>query len=65
MIERRESRRNQLLDDHQERKGYCKLKEEAIDRILGRTTTDGEMNDEFKSHTANCRKLSKVSCFIF
>jgi hypothetical protein len=34
---RRESRRNQLLDDPQETKVYYKLKEEAIDRILGRT----------------------------
>ena len=34
---RRESRRNQLLDDPQETKGYCKLKEEAIYRILGET----------------------------
>lgn len=33
---RRESRRNQLLDERQKKKGYCKFKDEAIDRILGR-----------------------------
>ena len=33
---RQESRRNQLLDELK-KKGYCKLKEKAIDRILGIT----------------------------
>jgi hypothetical protein len=31
---RRGRRRNQLLDDFKERRGYCKLKEEALDRTL-------------------------------
>jgi len=26
-----------LLDDHQEKRGYCKLKEEALDRTIWRT----------------------------
>jgi hypothetical protein len=30
-------RRRQLLDDLQETRGYCKLKEEALDRTLWRT----------------------------
>jgi hypothetical protein len=34
---RRGRRRKQLLDDRKENKGYCKLKEEALDRILWRT----------------------------
>jgi hypothetical protein len=37
MTERRGRRRKQLLDDLKEKRGYCKLKEEAIDRTLCRT----------------------------
>jgi hypothetical protein len=34
---RRGRRRKQLLDDLKERRGYCKLKEEVLDRTLWRT----------------------------
>jgi hypothetical protein len=34
---RRRKRRKQLLDDLNEKRGYCKLKEEALDRTLWRT----------------------------
>ena len=34
---RRIERRKQLLDDLNEKRGYCKLKEEALDRTLWRT----------------------------
>jgi hypothetical protein len=34
---RRGRRRKQLLDDLKEKKRYCKLKEEALDRTLWRT----------------------------
>jgi hypothetical protein len=34
---RRGRRRKQLLDDVKEKRGYCKLKEEALDRTLWRT----------------------------
>jgi hypothetical protein len=34
---RRGIRRKQLLDDLKETRGYCKLKEEALDRTLWRT----------------------------
>jgi len=27
----------QLLDDHKEKRGYCKLKDEALDRTVWRT----------------------------
>jgi hypothetical protein len=27
----------QLLHDHKEKRGYCKLKEEVLDRTIGRT----------------------------
>ena len=36
MTARRGRRRNQLLDDLNETRGYCKLKEEALDRTLWR-----------------------------
>jgi len=36
-IVRRGRRRKQLLDDPKERRGYWKLKEEALDRTLWRT----------------------------
>jgi hypothetical protein len=34
---RRDTRRKQLLGDLKERRAYCKLKEEALDRTLWRT----------------------------
>ena len=34
---RRGRRRKQLLDDLKEKRGYCKLKEEALDRTVWRT----------------------------
>jgi hypothetical protein len=37
MTGRRERRHKQLLDDLKERKGYCKLKEEALDSTPWRT----------------------------
>jgi hypothetical protein len=37
MTERQERRRKQLLDDLKEKRGYWKLKEEALDRTLWRT----------------------------
>jgi hypothetical protein len=37
VLERRERRRKQLLDDLKERTGYWKLKEEALDRTGWRT----------------------------
>ena len=33
---RRGRRRKKLLDDLKDRKGYCQLKEEALDRTMGR-----------------------------
>jgi hypothetical protein len=37
MTERRGRRRKQLLDDLKEKRRYCKLKEETLDRNLWRT----------------------------
>jgi hypothetical protein len=37
VTERRGRRINQLLDDLKQRRGYCKLKEEALDRNVWRT----------------------------
>jgi hypothetical protein len=34
---RRRRRRKQLLDDLKEKRRYCKFKEEALERTLGRT----------------------------
>jgi hypothetical protein len=34
---RRGRRRKKLLDDLKEKKGYCKLKQEALDHFLWRT----------------------------
>ena len=49
----RERRRNHLLDNLQEKREYCKLKEEALDRTLWRTSFGkgygrvvGELRDE-------------------
>ena len=37
MTGRQGRRRKQLLDDLKEKRGYCKLKEEALDRTVWRT----------------------------
>jgi len=37
VTERRGRRRKKLLDDLEETRGYCKLQDEALDRILWRT----------------------------
>ena len=37
MTGRRGRRRKQLLDDLQEKRGYCKLKDEALDCTVWRT----------------------------
>jgi hypothetical protein len=37
VTERQGRRRKQVLDDLKERRGYCKLKEEALDGTLWRT----------------------------
>jgi len=37
VTERRGRRRKQLLDELKETRGYCKLKEEALDRTVWRT----------------------------
>jgi hypothetical protein len=37
MMGRRERRRKKLLDDLREKRGYCKLKQEALDHILWKT----------------------------
>jgi hypothetical protein len=37
---RRGRRGKQLLDDLKENRGYCKLKEEAVDRIQWRTHSE-------------------------
>ena len=36
MVGRRGRRRRKLLDDLKERRGYCRLKEEALDRTVWR-----------------------------
>jgi hypothetical protein len=36
VIERRRRRRRKLLDDLKKRRGYCHLKEEALDRTMWR-----------------------------
>ena len=36
MTGRRGRRRRKLLDDLKDRRGYCHLKEEALDRTVGR-----------------------------
>ena len=36
MTRRRGRRRKKLLDDFKDRRGYCQLKEEALDRTMWR-----------------------------
>ena len=36
VMRRRERRRKKLLDDLKDRRGYCQLKEEALDRTMWR-----------------------------
>ena len=61
---RRRRRSKQLLNDFKERRGYCKLKEEALDRTLCRSwfgricgpdvrRTDEWMNDQYRNLDPN------------
>jgi hypothetical protein len=45
VTERRERRRKKLLDNLKEKRGYRKLKEEALDRTLWRTGFVCHMTD--------------------
>jgi hypothetical protein len=57
---RRGRRVKQLLDDLNERRGYWKLQEEALDRTLWRTGFGSgygpvvKQTAELKHHTTNC-----------
>ena len=46
MTGRRGGRRKQLLDGIKEKRGYWKLKEEALDRILWRTRFGRDGQDD-------------------
>ena len=51
MTERRGRRRRKLLDDLKERRGYCELKEEAIDRTMWRAGFRGRSDRKTRKKT--------------
>ena len=53
---RRGRRREQLLDDLKGRRGYCKLKEETLDRTLWRTSFR-RVYRSVLSQTAECMNI--------
>ena len=48
---RRERRRKKLLDDFKDRRGYCHLKEEALDRTMWRNRFRGAFGPVFRQNT--------------
>jgi hypothetical protein len=44
-------RRKQLQDDFKEKRGYCKLKEGALDRLLWRTRFEGSYGPVLRRKT--------------
>ena len=47
MTRRRGRRRKKLLDDLKDRRGYCQLKEEALDRTTWRNRLEEALNLSF------------------
>ena len=47
MTRRHERRRKKLLDDHKGRRGYCELKEEALDRTMWRNLLEEALDLSF------------------
>ena len=48
---RRGRKRRKLLDDLKDRRGYCHLKEEALDRIMWRNRFRGGFGPVFRQNT--------------
>jgi len=48
---RRGRRRKKLLDDHKDRRGYCHLKEEALDRTMWRHRFGGGFGPVVRHNT--------------
>ena len=48
---RRGRRRKKLLDDLKDRRGYCHLKEEALDRTVWRNRFGGGFGPVFRQNT--------------
>ena len=51
MIRRRGRRRRKLLDDLKDRRGYCRLKEEALDRLTWRHRFGGGFEPVVRQNT--------------
>ena len=51
VLGRRVRRQKQLLDNLREKRGYCKLKEEALDRTAWRTSFEGDCGPYLKQKT--------------
>ena len=47
MTRRQGRRRKKLQDDLKDRRGYCELKEEAVDRTVWRTVLQGALDLSF------------------
>ena len=51
MTGRRGRRRRKLLDDLKDRRGYCRLKEEALDRAMWRNRFGGGVGPVVRQNT--------------
>ena len=58
---RRGRRRRKLLDDLKERRGYCHLKEEALDRTMWRATLEEALDRSFNPIKVTIVLIAPVS----
>ena len=61
---RRGRRRNKLLDDLKDRRGYCHLKEEALDRTMWRHRFGGDFGPVVRQNTEWMNECYTISVFV-
>ena len=60
MTRRRGRRRKELLDDLKDRRGYCQLKEEALDRTMWRIVSEEALDLSFDRLLMVMMKVSDI-----
>ena len=57
---RRERRRKKLLDDLKDRRGYCRLNEEALDRTMWRNRFRGGFEPVVRQNTEGMNEVKRL-----
>ena len=60
MTRRRGRRRKKLLDDLKDRRGYCHLKEEALDRTMWKNRFGGGFGPDIRQNMERMNEVTEV-----